>query len=64
MKTNQEIFLNWIKDRKFPPAEIDASLADNSDLKFDNHEEDATDKDFINPQQLDSAFNLIQRALK
>jgi len=61
--TDKEIFLDWLKNKTIPVDELDIKLIQKDDFKFENDEMSASDKTFIQPQQLDSAFQLIQRAL-
>ncbi len=61
--TDKEIFLDWLKDKTIPVDELNLELIQKDDFKFENDEVSASDKTFIQPQQLDSAFQLIQRAL-
>ncbi len=61
--TDKEIFLDWLKDKTIPIDELNLELIQKDDFKFENDEMSASDKTFIQPQQLDSAFQLIQRAL-
>lgn len=61
--TDKAIFLDWLKDKTIPVDELDMELIQKDEFKFENDEVRASDKTFIQPQQLDNAFLLIQRAL-
>jgi len=61
--TDKEIFLDWLKGKAIPVNELDIKLIQKDDFKFENDEVSASNKTFIQPQQLDNAFQLIQRAL-
>jgi len=61
--TDKAIFLDWLKDKTIPVDELNLELIQKDDFKFENDEVSASDKTFIQPQQLDNAFQLIQRTL-
>ncbi len=63
MKPNREAFLNWVKDKNFPPSEIDVVSAKKNNLKFDNHEQNANEKNILSEKSLKIAFGLLQRAI-
>ncbi len=59
----KEIFLNWLKNKKNPPNELNVQLAKEENLQFNNHEIKAVDKEIITEETVKSAFDLIQRAI-
>lgn len=59
MSTNKQIFLNWLESKKIPSSELDHNLAKDSELKFDNHEDNAGIKNFLSKDSLETSFKTV-----
>lgn len=60
--SDKEIFLSWLVEKNLPQHELDVNLANQNNLKFDNHADNADNKQFITEEKLESSFKLVYRS--